>query len=211
MLFDTYTIDICCPQDIVLNMWNISFILKCVTDNLQRTCTGTVIIDLDGSGWPDGSIDPNTNDKGPTTDDNSLAITNNYGSDVTGSSTNGNNFGGGISTLGREIVDNSGVGQATYADNIHFGPAGIGLLIMGFLVLGCKYFNGLIYICPSPKNPLGRNYVLSLCNHSIWYWVSHMQGGSNFKANENNYKKMTVTIWKKCLYTDVNFDWAFNW
>lgn len=36
-------------------------------------------------------------------------------------------------------------------DNVHFGPAGIGLLIMGFLVLGCKYLNSPVFMCPSKK------------------------------------------------------------
>jgi hypothetical protein len=34
-------------------------------------------------------------------------------------------------------------------DNVHFGPAGIGLLIMGFLVLGCKCFNPTFDMCLS--------------------------------------------------------------
>ncbi|XP_029417341.1 desmoglein-1 isoform X3 [Nannospalax galili] len=78
-----------------------------IDDSLQRTCTGTVIVDLDGSGWvtetnTDGDRQPNT---------------------------------------------------LTTADNVHFGPAGIGLLIMGFLVLGLVPF--LLLCCDCGGAPGG--------------------------------------------------------
>lgn len=70
--------------------------------------------------------------------------------------TNGYPTGAGIGTNTLAVgtndynVDHPDIYQ-TGGDNVHFGPAGIGLLIMGFLVLGCKYLNSPVFMCPSKK------------------------------------------------------------
>uniref|UniRef100_A0A8C2VIF2 Desmoglein 1 n=1 Tax=Chinchilla lanigera TaxID=34839 RepID=A0A8C2VIF2_CHILA len=96
--------------------------LLSIDDSLHRTCTGTIVIDLEGSGW-------STAEGGGTE-------TENQG----GTSTRGGGAGGG------------GVEKESSADNVHFGPAGIGLLIMGFLVLGLVPF---LMICCDYGGPAG--------------------------------------------------------
>ncbi|XP_036060809.1 desmoglein-1 isoform X2 [Onychomys torridus] len=94
-----------------------------IDDSLQRTCTGTVIIDLSGSGW------------------------------VT--STEQNTEGGG-----------------TPGDNVHFGPAGIGLLIMGFLVLGLVPFLLLCCDCGgAPGGGAGFEPVPECSDGAIHTWA----------------------------------------
>lgn len=98
-----------------------------IDDGLQRTCTGTVIMNLEGDGW-----------EVPQT---TIAVT------PAGGETTPN--GGEVTSWGQtdEWDVNGGTGQREplevvplYQDNVHFGPAGIGLLIMGFLVLGLVPF-----------------------------------------------------------------------
>lgn len=106
--------------------------MNLATDSLQRTCTGTVIIDLDGSGWTTTTggdtsststdIGTNTQGRGDTTTDTGEITSTNGPYVNTGDYTNGGD----------------GAEKQALPDNVHFGPAGIGLLIMGFLVLGCK-------------------------------------------------------------------------
>ncbi|XP_062932889.1 desmoglein-1 [Cynocephalus volans] len=84
-----------------------------IDDALQRTCTGTVIIDLNGSGWENGSETSTSSGAGPSTDTST--------SNGQSGAVSGNYQGTPVETL--------------LSDNVHFGPAGIGLLIMGFLVL----------------------------------------------------------------------------
>uniref|UniRef100_A0A667IZI3 Desmoglein-1 n=1 Tax=Lynx canadensis TaxID=61383 RepID=A0A667IZI3_LYNCA len=81
-----------------------------IDDTLQRTCTGTININLDGSGWEEN----NKTDKTST------------------------DYGGGTNMDGQHYDQTGGDYQRNPLDNVHFGPAGIGLLIMGFLVLGCN-------------------------------------------------------------------------
>lgn len=114
-----------------------------VTDHLQRTCTGTIIIELSGSGYETSTQD---NASGG---DNTGGTTGGSGSSGSGTSentsteetqvstglNNGNNGGG-----DEDTYDNGEERQRT-GDNVHLGPAGIGLLVMGFLILGCKCFN----------------------------------------------------------------------
>ncbi|XP_036623969.1 desmoglein-1 [Trichosurus vulpecula] len=106
-----------------------------IDDTLQRTCTGTIILDLQElrNGDKDGS-------------------TTEGGSSTSGGST-GNERETTSETTNREIITpnpntvpttrsyENGNGLINYpGDNVHFGPAGIGLLIMGFLVLGLVPF-----------------------------------------------------------------------
>ncbi|XP_053427805.1 desmoglein-1 [Nycticebus coucang] len=114
-----------------------------IDDGLQRTCTGTINIDLQN--WDDRDTNGGT---GPATD-TPTGTTSTTGSE--------NGGGGGLNTNanGREDTTSSGlVSQTPWRepvedpwvrprvpeDNVHFGPAGIGLLIMGFLVLGLVPF-----------------------------------------------------------------------
>ncbi|XP_055481695.1 desmoglein-1 [Psammomys obesus] len=128
-----------------------------IDDSLQRTCTGTVIVELSGSGY-----EQNTEDGGGGTSSGG-------GSSGSGGSSGTGNTSGGepyanqtTSTEGPEHITNpeSGgegddgsrqVGEA--GDNVHFGPAGIGLLIMGFLVLGLVPF--LLLCCDCGGAPGG--------------------------------------------------------
>ena len=89
-----------------------------VSDALQRTCTGTIIVNLEGGGW-----------KGP--ESTTIRVIDRDKPELTTVDTFKN-------TVGIETR------LPVIRDNVHFGPAGIGLLIMGFLVLGCKYFNSSI-------------------------------------------------------------------
>ncbi|XP_067555501.1 desmoglein-1 [Pseudorca crassidens] len=95
-----------------------------IDDALQKTSTGTIIIKLESDSRED---DARSNDNNTSTSTNGLTS-----SDVT-IDTNKN--------VGTVSANTFGVGRTTAfrpikQDNVYFGPAGIGLLIMGFLILG---------------------------------------------------------------------------
>lgn len=121
--------------------------MNLVTDSLQRTCTGTIVVQLSGSVW-----EPDTNGNGSGSGSGSGGdrepgepgqVTN--PNQVTSSEgpqpTTGTLQGGQYSTPFRQNPEDPEVVETSLYDNVHLGPAGIGLLIMGFLVLGCKHFN----------------------------------------------------------------------
>ncbi|XP_022351654.1 desmoglein-1 [Enhydra lutris kenyoni] len=130
-----------------------------IDDTLQRTCTGTINIDLQGSGWAENGKDTGTN---PGTSGGSEGPSGGSGS-TDESTTDNMNGGGGTSTdtgdktsteygTGTEALGDGNLG-ANLSDNVHFGPAGIGLLIMGFLVLGLVPF--LLMCCECGGAPGG--------------------------------------------------------
>lgn len=138
-----------------LNLWTISSTLNLVTDGLQRTCTGIINIDLQGPDWPTSETTPKYN---TDQDDTSTGV--GTGELITGEVTvntqsNNGNVDGGVTNEYKEPI-----GVPMFPDNVHFGPAGIGLLIMGFLVLGCKYFNSQSGGAPHPPKKIGRHFLI---------------------------------------------------
>lgn len=120
-----------------------------VTDHLQRTCTGTIIIELSGSGYETNTQDNSGggSSTGGTTGGSGSSGSGTSGNTsteetqvTTGSWGNGDNGAGGDNNYNNED-DGTVERQPTPGDNVHLGPAGIGLLVMGFLILGCKCFN----------------------------------------------------------------------
>ncbi|KAM8783995.1 desmoglein-1 [Rhynchonycteris naso] len=132
-----------------------------IDDGLQRTCTGTVIIDLDGSGWETEISTKENNVNGgdttePTTDnfDNAESTTNTLD--------NGDDF---------DTSQQEGH-VPLFPDNVHFGPAGIGLLIMGFLVLLLVPF--LLICCDcggAPGGGVGFEPVPECSDGGIQSWA----------------------------------------
>ncbi|XP_008580283.1 PREDICTED: desmoglein-1 [Galeopterus variegatus] len=107
-----------------------------IDDALQRTCTGTVIIDLDGSGWVNGSETSTSSGTGPSTDTSTSNGQSGGGTiTITDNSSNGGDKNVNTVSPSEETTVGGGNPEALLSDNVHFGPAGIGLLIMGFLVL----------------------------------------------------------------------------
>ncbi|XP_075389357.1 desmoglein-1 [Tenrec ecaudatus] len=121
-----------------------------IDDAMQKTCTGTIVIDIDGSTITHGDKTDTSTDSGTST-----------GTGTGGASGTGGGTGGGTGTstvtegeytpsdytdpydpdsISKNPTDAEGNVLANPSDNVHFGPAGIGLLIMGFLVLGLVPF-----------------------------------------------------------------------
>uniref|UniRef100_A0A8C5V0V4 Desmoglein 1 n=1 Tax=Microcebus murinus TaxID=30608 RepID=A0A8C5V0V4_MICMU len=131
-----------------------------IDDALQRTCTGTINIDLDG--WDRGNNDNTGTSSTGTTDTSST------GNDLNGGSTS-------VSTgeygTGSEDVTTSEF-DITPTHNVHFGPAGIGLLIMGFLVLGLVPFLLLCCDCGgAPGVGAGFEPVPDCSDGAIHSWA----------------------------------------
>ncbi|XP_032741936.1 desmoglein-1 isoform X1 [Rattus rattus] len=130
-----------------------------IDDSLQRTCTGTIIIELDGTGWETGGGGGGSSGGGGG---GGSGVTNGYKDTSTEEPQR--------STLPRDI-DNTDTFQA-YEDNVHFGPAGIGLLIMGFLVLGLVPF--LLICCDcggAPGGGAGFEPVPECSDGAIHTWA----------------------------------------
>lgn len=129
-----------CSKIFTLTVLNISSLLNLVADTLRRTCTGTINIDLQGSGWVEnGKVTDSTStgsSEGSSTAGGEVTGTGSVNGADTSSNTGDKTY---SDVTGTMPLDN-GFEESKFSDNVHFGPAGIGLLIMGFLVLGCKYF-----------------------------------------------------------------------
>ncbi|XP_004412987.1 PREDICTED: desmoglein-1 [Odobenus rosmarus divergens] len=143
-----------------------------IDDNLQRTCTGTININLQGSGWVDNGKVPENTSPG-------IQGTTSGGSEITsGSSTNMNGGYTGVNRDDKTSTDYA-IGTSTIgypyqvvSDNVHFGPAGIGLLIMGFLVLGLVPF--LLMCCDcggAPGGGAGFEPVPECSDGAIHSWA----------------------------------------
>ncbi|XP_028379354.1 desmoglein-1-like [Phyllostomus discolor] len=124
-----------------------------IDDGLQRTCTGTVFINLEGGGWhPESTTALPTVDKPGTT--TSTPTNYPYVLDP---------------TRDKVTIDEA---VPLYQDNVHFGPAGIGLLIMGFLVLGLVPF--LLICCDcggAPSGGAGFEPVPECSDGAIHSWA----------------------------------------
>ncbi|XP_053769312.1 desmoglein-1-like [Desmodus rotundus] len=117
-----------------------------IDDALQRTCTGTIIVNLEGGGW-----------KGP--ESTTIRVIDRDKPELTTVDTFKN-------TVGIETR------LPVIRDNVHFGPAGIGLLIMGFLVLGLV---PLLLICcdcgGAPGGGAGFEPVPECSDGAIHSWA----------------------------------------
>ncbi|EDK96946.1 desmoglein-1-alpha preproprotein [Mus musculus] len=148
-----------------------------IDDSLQRTCTGTIVIELSGTGWVTGSEsggsssgsgddrDRVTNGyQGTSSTENPQRVTGSWGgSGIDGTRPNTNPFQGDPD----ETLE-----TPLYGDNVHFGPAGIGLLIMGFLVLGLVPF--LLICCDcggAPGGGAGFEPVPECSDGAIHTWA----------------------------------------
>ncbi|XP_012870262.1 PREDICTED: desmoglein-1 [Dipodomys ordii] len=159
-----------------------------IDDSLQRTCTGTVVIDLNGSGWASGQSNSQTNTNTPSTNNQAGG-----GETGGGETTGGGGNRGDVTTNENDVTpsddsynepndNNNGnsyetntgsyQGEGGLSDNVHFGPAGIGLLIMGFLVLGLVPF--LLICCDcggAPGGGVGFEPVPECSDGAIHSWA----------------------------------------
>ncbi|CAD7674927.1 unnamed protein product [Nyctereutes procyonoides] len=152
-----------------------------IDDALQRTCTGTINIDLQGSGWEDdfGEVTSSEN-SGSSTGDSSGGTggggrENPSEGDTTtntGGKTSTENEGSETQTQTNDDYPELGGNNLNLSDNVHFGPAGIGLLIMGFLVLGLVPF--LLMCCDcggAPGAGAGFEPVPECSDGAIHSWA----------------------------------------
>ncbi|XP_057645040.1 desmoglein-1 [Chionomys nivalis] len=154
-----------------------------IDDNLQRTCTGTIIIELSGSGYERDTQDNSSggSNTGSSTESGSSSgsgssseggtneNTSTEETQVTTGSMNNNNNGGGESY---DNGDGSIEKQRNPGDNVHLGPAGIGLLVMGFLILGLVPFLLLCCDCGgAPGGGAGFEPVPECSDGAIHTWA----------------------------------------
>nr|XP_003474149.1 desmoglein-1 [Cavia porcellus] len=142
-----------------------------IDDSLHRTCTGTIIIDIEGFGGPgtQSSTDGSTNTNTGTHSDGTKTTEDVTTPDIYAQTSTPNDLSGGRTTGGgREPYVNG----RTFSDNVHFGPAGIGLLIMGFLVLGLVPFLLLCCDCSgAPGGGAGFEPVPECSDGAIHPWA----------------------------------------
>ncbi|XP_076991835.1 desmoglein-1 [Tamandua tetradactyla] len=144
-----------------------------IDDGLQRTCTGTIIIDLEG--WREGETSTGsvTNTEGGG-DGGTSGGTSSGGDRDTSTGSGG---GGGTVSSTDEYSGTEEPGTVVdipngLADNVHFGPAGIGLLIMGFLVLGLVPFLMICCDCGgAPAGGVGFEPVPECSDGAIHSWA----------------------------------------
>ncbi|XP_008689161.1 desmoglein-1 [Ursus maritimus] len=146
-----------------------------IDDTLRRTCTGTINIDLQGSGWVEnGKVTDSTSTGSSGGTAGGSAGTGTVGPAVTSTSVNGDD-----TDTNTDDKSNTGtpgtqpmVNGLNPSDNVHFGPAGIGLLIMGFLVLGLVPF--LLMCCDcggAPGGGAGFEPVPECSDGAIHSWA----------------------------------------
>ncbi|XP_057555315.1 desmoglein-1 [Hippopotamus amphibius kiboko] len=137
-----------------------------IDDALQRTCTGTIIINLEDNGWRNGTDSGGTGSGGPLSTTSTIGTGVTISTDVT-TTTYTTGIRSGTDTFGV-----NGPFPRNTDDNVHFGPAGIGLLIMGFLVLGLVPFLLLFCDCGgAPGGGAGFEPVLECSDGAIHSWA----------------------------------------
>ncbi|XP_004422476.1 PREDICTED: desmoglein-1 [Ceratotherium simum simum] len=139
-----------------------------IDDALQRTCTGTIIIDLQGSGWE--VRQSSTTDSDNTSTGGGAGTS--TGEDTSTSPVIGPDAGnnGNSQTTTSQANGDNGERQSR-SDNVHFGPAGIGLLILGFLVLGLVPFLLLFCDCGGASGGAGFEPVPECADGAIQPWA----------------------------------------
>nr|XP_048298304.1 desmoglein-1 [Myodes glareolus] len=150
-----------------------------IDDHLQRTCTGTIIIELSGSGYETSTQDNSGggDNTGGTTGGSGSSGSGTSGNTSTeetqvntGSWDNGNN--GGRDEDNYNNGDDGTVDRQRTGDNVHLGPAGIGLLVMGFLILGLVPFLLLCCDCGgAPGGGAGFEPVPECSDGAIHTWA----------------------------------------
>ncbi|XP_039110381.1 desmoglein-1 [Hyaena hyaena] len=145
-----------------------------IDDNLQRTCTGTININLDGSGWKTddkSNTETTTGGSGSSGGDGSGG-TGGYDTSTNTDDKTSTDYGGGTNINTNTNSEGEGSTYQFLSDNVHFGPAGIGLLIMGFLVLGLVPF--LLICCDcggAPHGGAGFEPVPECSDGAIHTWA----------------------------------------
>uniref|UniRef100_A0A8C0KH61 Desmoglein-1 n=1 Tax=Canis lupus dingo TaxID=286419 RepID=A0A8C0KH61_CANLU len=150
-----------------------------IDDALQRTCTGTINIDLQGSGWEKDSEKVTSSQNSGSSTGDSSGGTGGGGRENPSEGDTTTNTGGKTSTdyedgetQTQSNNNHQELDSNNLSDNVHFGPAGIGLLIMGFLVLGLVPF--LLMCCDcggAPGAGAGFEPVPECSDGAIHSWA----------------------------------------